>query len=512
MEILTGPGYEYYPNGFYYYYYEYFPTNQILYSIPRGTQKIYLEVYSSTIDFYFAKPRAEGNNFWFTKVSIPDIGFQYKKIGTINDTYNSVGYFYDAKCIDVSTATKNQSISMIGSAGVTFSPFWQLYDYSVNGSFVNRHTHGYVSVKNDCFDNADLKINTFTGKATNSSGNNLFYPRKSVDNVITPDGNLSGQYFSMPISARLPTSYGFPSTIEYSPKDAKISKIELFQRTNEGDISLGSDYLSQANTSKEGEIKFANLLINPTTLQPSNSRVQIIAKLTGTINDVEKVSSTENLKIDSFDSFTPLYLTSELANYSATRRYGSRDAGGDSWGTKAMLDWLSGTTLVYDDLSAGHIAQTATNRSVLDHSGHSDGSQADLRYWNNLGTHTPPYNGQGNGALTGDILNLSTAAFTEFNNVSLAQRPSLEILISWINNNRTNLNTYASLNSTRRAYIGDGYIASLLVNGKFAGTNINIPFGSNNAGAVGVWTNRSNKIRVLDVAHRNHWHINTSLK
>jgi hypothetical protein len=62
--------------------------------------------------------------------------------------------------------------------------------------------------------------------------------------------------------------------------------------------------------------------------------------------------------------------------------------GGDSWATLPFLNWLFAQPMLYNDISAGHIKQNSQTKSVLRHAGHSDGQQADLRYWDGQGGFT----------------------------------------------------------------------------------------------------------------------------
>lgn len=136
-------------------------------------------------------------------------------------------------------------------------------------------------------------------------------------------------------------------------------------------------------------------------------------------------------------------------------------------------------------------------RSVLGHSGHSDAQQVDVRYWDGSGGFTDTLGGAQGGQ---GIKNLAVAALSEVtSNVSL--KPNLAKLVSWINQNRTNINSYANQTNTRRIYIGEAHIAKLLVDGQFPGTKTAIP-------GITSWSTKSAKI-LIQKSHLDHWHIST---
>ena len=71
--------------------------------------------------------------------------------------------------------------------------------------------------------------------------------------------------------------------------------------------------------------------------------------------------------------------------------------------------------------------------------------------------------------------------------------------MAWIDQNRIMLFTHAMEPTTRRIYIGDGFIYELLVLGKFPGTQTDVP-------RVGRWLAMSPKIKPQRNL-RDHWHI-----
>ena len=68
-----------------------------------------------------------------------------------------------------------------------------------------------------------------------------------------------------------------------------------------------------------------------------------------------------------------------------------RDRG--SWATDSTIQWLTANAFRFDDISSLHIAQLSSGRSVLDHAGHNDGVQLDIRYADGLGGYSEALGG-----------------------------------------------------------------------------------------------------------------------
>ncbi|WP_236610648.1 hypothetical protein, partial [Verminephrobacter aporrectodeae] len=113
--------------------------------------------------------------------------------------------------------------------------------------------------------------------------------------------------------------------------------------------------------------------------------------------------------------FTPLYLAGDVAKLSG-RRFGPRDDGGDSWATRGTIKWLlendlqySGHRYRFNDISSQHVAQTRDGRSIMDHAGHSDGRQIDMRYADGQGGYSDALGGQGKGEHIKQLINAAAA-------------------------------------------------------------------------------------------------------
>lgn len=205
--------------------------------------------------------------------------------------------------------------------------------------------------------------------------------------------------------------------------------------------------------------------------------------------------------LDEFTIYFNENLFANLANDESGlggRRYGSRDAGGDSWATRQTITWLQSRAYRFDDTSGQHVTQTSTGRSILGHSGHSDGQQIDMRYADGQGGYSETLGGAGNGAGIQQLINAARQEVAS----NAAQKPQLAALQAWIAANRGNMETEAADPNTRHIYVGPQFIKLALIDGKFSGSpTLAIP-------GMQAW----NKPAVVQVAtdHLHHWHLSTT--
>jgi hypothetical protein len=187
-------------------------------------------------------------------------------------------------------------------------------------------------------------------------------------------------------------------------------------------------------------------------------------------------------------TFVPLFLIGDQLPDS--RRYGARDQGGDSWGTYNTLQWLTGRSYRFDDISGLHVPQTASGRSALGHAGHSDGTQMDMRYADGSGGFSETLGGANNGTAIRNLLNEAQAE------LGSTVTPKLDLAKAWISANRTMMATEAS--SARKIHAGLAWIKLALCDGKFP-DQTNIP-------GVGVWTSKPSIVSFVE-SHLHHWHL-----
>jgi hypothetical protein len=459
----------------------------LAYDIPTGTQnvRVRFEVYTSEYPNYVT----EGSTFndeWRLELKLPG-GDSMSEAGKVNDTHKLGDTVAYDKCVDVSSATQDGPAALSGVIGAK----------NVVDEALPTRVHFFLAL--GCGDG--LVISEFTAQSKGSDSNPLLKPKNFVDDAHTMDGNLNGQYLALPISVKLPASFGLPSTLKFQPADATLTQVDLLLRSDAGDTDLGTTYLTQGTLSS-GQIKFSALNLEPLAHSPIAGPVQLLAVVHGTLaNGKPAVSEPLALKLDGkFNAFTPLYLASERSNYQADHRFGTHtESGNDAWSTASMFDWAFNHLLKYNDLSAGNIKQTATGRSVLDHAGHSDGQQADLRYWDGAGGFTDQLGGAESGRY---ISELAVASLAE-QVAHASPAPKTAQLVAWIEQNRTQLETYTALSEVRRVYVGNAFITQLLIQGKYPSAPTTAVPG------IAAWAKPA---KVLPQAsHLDHWHVNTSL-
>jgi len=174
------------------------------------------------------------------------------------------------------------------------------------------------------------------------------------------------------------------------------------------------------------------------------------------------------------------------------QRYGVRDSGGDSWATAVATDWLGSRAYRFDDISGLHVAQTADGRSALDHAGHSDGMQIDMRYADGANGFTDQLGGASDGAYIKQLLNAAASEVA----TAATDTPNLTQALAWIVANRSMMEREAYY--ARNIYAGPSWMKLALYNGQF-------PKGTTIPGA-GVWTTKPPIVSFV-APHLHHWHI-----
>lgn len=446
------------------------------FKIPQGTKQVSLVLSVKTAEFpQYTKAQSQYNDVWNYDISLPASLGRIFNSGKVNQTHANTGLITVEKCLDVETAAQSADLFIDGSIGA---------QNVADGAYP---TSVSVEITVGC---GDLVVSAFDGKAETGAGLLTIYPRKAASNESTPDGNIAGQYLSLPFAAKLPDRFGLPATVLYTPANAEITEVELLQRSGGALVSLGNDYLGQADGSQPGKLLFQGLKLNPVSLQLVES-MELVVRLKGRLEDKEVESNLLPLTIDRrFTSFTPLYLASELGLN--LKRFGDHsEAGGDSWGTITALSWLKNNAVSLNDISAANVAQTSDRRSILGHSGHSDGRQLDLKYWDEKGGY------EGILSAGTPIASLAKDAQLE---AGAASHPRLDSLVEWAKINRKKLTAISSDASIRRIYVGNDFVAQILVHGKFPDSDSNIP-------GLGSWSDKSAKIMTL-ANHLDHWHVN----
>lgn len=258
--------------------------------------------------------------------------------------------------------------------------------------------------------------------------------------------------------------------------------------------------MGQAHTDSNGVIRFSGIRLPDFPGANTTGKVSVTVRVKGTIEGTEVTSDPQEggqVAFSGATAFTPLYLANNESGLGG-RRYGTRDTGGDSWSTRQTISWLQARAYRFDDTSGQHVTQTSTGRSILDHSGHSDGQQIDMRYADGQGGYSETLGGAGNGA---GIVALISAARQEVA-TNAAQKPTLAALQAWIAANRSNMEAEAAIPATRHIYVAMSFIKLALVDGKFSGSpTLAIP-------DVEAWSKPA-AVQVV-TGHLHHWHLSNT--
>jgi hypothetical protein len=321
-------------------------------------------------------------------------------------------------------------------------------------------------------------------------------PNQRGHTVIKPgDGNLPGHYVSVPIVAAV-GDWGLPLEIAFEPKEADITQVRMGLLVDGNLVMSDADLSSFITTRSAGRLNFANAVMPPMPTQAFRGKTSFVVELTGTLDGETRTSEAiaGRVTFESSAAFVPLFLAED--HLGSGRRYGQAagkpEAGRDSWATIQTIEWLKASHYRFNDISALHVAQTSSGRSVLDHRGHSDGTQVDLRYADGNGGYADQLGGANHGAHIRAMLDAAAAAQAAGNGGAEAFGPS----IAWVKANRAMLEQASS--GARKMHAGDLWMARALLDGQF-------PDGSPIPGLT-PWTSKPERLKFTE-AHFNHWHI-----
>lgn len=450
-------------------------TTPISYEVPKGTQNVGVKITVYTAEYpVYTTQQSQFNDTWSYAVT----GLPNKVLsasGSVNQSHFTQGTITKTDCVDVSAQAKDGPFTVGGAVSAT----------NIGDSLLATVTT--VELSTAC---VGLKV----------TAAKFLSPNKDAHPVLQPiklQGNLSGPYLSTQLTGSDAT-HTVPLEIEFAPADAKITEVNVSISPNGGTPQFATDNLmNQAYTLTKGKIKFSGVSLPAFAAAKTAGKVAVTVRIKGTVDDTEVTSDPQEggqVAFNSDTAFTPLYLANNESGLGA-RRYGTRDAGGDSWATQQTISWLQSRAYRFDDISGQHVTQTSTGRSILGHSGHSDGQQIDMRYADGQGGYTDALGGQGDGAAIQTMFNAARQEVVS----NAANKPQLARLQAWITANRALLDAEAPAGSTRVIYIGPSFIKLALVDGKFSTSpNLAIP-------GVPAWTKPA---RVqIDAAHLSHWHL-----
>jgi hypothetical protein len=452
-------------------------TTPISFNVPKGTQNVGVKITVFTQEYpVYTTQQSQFNDTWsYSVTGLPGTGLSAS--GSVNQSHYTQGTITKTACVDVSEQAKNAPFTVGGQVSATNIGDSQL------------PTTTTVELTTAC---AGLKVTDAKFKSPNKDGHPVLQP-------LNTQGNLPGPYLSVPLNATDDT-HTLPLEIKYSPADAQISEVNISVSSNGTPVFASDNLIGQAHTGSNGVLRFSGIRLPAFPGANTTGKVTVTVRVKGTVQGTEVTSDPQEggqVAFNGTTAFTPLYLANDEAGLGG-RRYGSRDAGGDSWSTRQTITWLQARPYRFDDTSGKHVTQTPTGRSILGHSGHSDGQQIDMRYADGQGGYSETLGGANTGA---GILAMINAARHEVT-TNAAQKPQLAALQAWITANRANMETEAADTATRHIYVGPSFIKLALIDGKFSGSPaLAIP-------GVQPW----NKPAVVQVAadHLHHWHLSTT--
>jgi hypothetical protein len=442
----------------------------ILHAIPQGTTEVAVTTSVVTQEHpVFTQSKSKYNDTWSYVVSgLDDVA---SASGSVNDSHYSQAILTTTRCINVADKARNNSIPFKASLSAT------------NVGDAQLATSTTLEVRLTC-----PKALTVI-KAEVSSPNRRGH---RVVNASKP--NLPGNYVSVPIVTKVDT-WGVPLVIDYEPKDVQITRVRLGIVVNGQPVLSEADLSGSISQRSDGRLQLDDAVIPPIPVTPFPGKTGIVVELSG-IQDGQTLTSDAMHGVVQFDgsaAFTPLFLAAD--EIGSARRYGqgasNPEPGLDSWASFKAISWLKGSSYRFNDISSLHVAQTSSGRSILDHAGHSDGHQLDLRYADGSGGHADALGGSSKGSHIKALLN---AAAVEA--AASGSGPSVIKAAGWVRGNRALLEKEASV--ARRLYAGDSWMKLALLEGKFP-DGIAIP-------GVGAWTNRPTELSFI-AGHLHHWHM-----
>jgi len=450
-------------------------TSPVAFTVPKGTKNVGVKITVSTAEYpVYTTAQSQYNDTWsYAVTGLP--GVNLAATGAVNQTHYTQGSIVRTECVDVSKQTQAGALSLGGNVSAT----------NIGDSALATVTTVELSLV--C---KGLKVTQAKFSSPNKAARPVLQPIKLT-------GNLPGPYVSVSQGDATGT-HTLPLELHYTPAAATITEVHIGISPGGGDPAFSTEnLLSQANTKSAGKVTFPSLVLPAFAGAKLDKKAVVTLRLKGKVDNTDASSDPAEggqVEFKGDTAYIPLYLANNEAALAA-RRYGTRDAGGDSWATRLAIVWLAGKAYRFDDISGQHVTQTAAGDSILGHRGHSDGQQIDLRYADGAGGYTDALGGQNNGAAIHQLI-LDAKAEVAANP---AQKPKLASLLAWIAANRAMLAQEAAPASTRVIYIGPSFVKLALVDGRFSAAPADkIP-------GAGSWIK---PIKVhIEAGHLSHWHI-----
>lgn len=452
----------------------------VKHSIPPGQERVSVRISVSSEEFpEWTSQRSPFNDAWrYSVYGLP--GVEANK-GQVNDSHQAKQTITKEYCVDTSKLAEQGAYTFeatleAGNVGDDDFP-----------TFVS------LIVRNHC---EDLRVTSAEFSTTNPKGHRILQPVKEGDGK---KGNLPGSFISIPLGESL-DGWGPRLTIRYEPKDAEITDIFLRADTGDGVAQPRVSIVSQSKTISPGRIDYSSLTIpNGLAGAPFGGKVGFSVELEGMYQGkpVKSRRSDGVVEVNGTNWFTPLFPAQRFFN--SDRRYGqgAADAGGDAWASQRTMSYLNGNAYRFNDISPAHVAQRTNGRSILDHGGHSDGSQIDFRYADGLGGFSDAMGGAENGRHIRNVLDLAQKEMGDGSNLA---RKHVQAAVDWIRSNWQLLKQEAA--NARILYAGDKWMKLGLLEGKYPdGTPIVL-----RGEEIGPWIDMPKNIS-FQPSHLHHWHI-----
>jgi hypothetical protein len=454
----------------------------VAYTVPAGTAKVSVDVTVFTEEYpTYTTAKSQYNDTWaYALTGLSGIG---AASGSVNDTHYTQGTVTKHFCVDVASATASAPLVLNANLAAT----------NIGDSVLP--TTVTLAFKLSC--TQELKVTGASFDSPNAKGYAVLKP-------LT--GNLPGNYISLPITTAV-ADWGLPLAVQYEPKEATITKVRVGVMVDGSPVMADTDLVGSITSQSAGKLTFANLVMPRIPNAMFAGKTNVLIELTGTVSAEVLTSKPEDGQItfDGKTTFVPLFLAGDALG--EARRYGQSpplDAGLDSWSTFNTVAWLQSKLYRFNDVSGLHIAQdVSTQRSVLDHTGHSDGTQIDLRYADGSGGYTETLGGSSNGSFIQAMLNAAAAEVTAG---GTGAKPNLTKAIAWIQANRSMLESESA--NARKLHAGPSWMKLALADGKLPNGVLVPGIAADGAlvAGMGPWTTKPANLSFV-APHLHHWHI-----
>lgn len=449
----------------------------IAFTVAKGSSNVGVKITVQTAEYpVFTTQQSQYNDLWsYAVTGLP--GAALTASGAVNQSHYTQAAFTRTSCVDVASLAKNAAFSVGGAISATNIGDSQLA------------TVVTVELSLAC---SGLKVTLAKFTSPNQDAHPVLQP-------VKVSKNYPGPYISVSQGSS-DSTHTLPLEIQYAPADADITEVNLSISPDAATPGFASaNLLSQPHTKTAGKIRFPGLTVPAFAAAMGSGKVAVLVRVKGKVQGMEATSNPAEggqVAFAGSTAFIPLSLAGSESGLSGRRSSGTRDAGGDSWATRQTITWLQSKLYRFDDISGQHVTQKADGDSILEHKGHSDGQQLDLRYADGSGSFSDGLGGQGDGAQIESLMHAAAAEVA----ANPAQKPKLALLVAWITANRATLAAEAGNSATDVIYIGPDFIKRALVDGKFSDApTAQIP-------GIAAWTLPA-KVQVSTPAHRSHWHI-----